>query len=95
MAAGNPIGMRAWRTQRCSCLCSSDFLCRRQTRLSLKPNGNIRYQLKTPYHDGTKHVIFKPLDFLVRLAILVPKPARQSASISLRVCSQQRVPRMA
>ena len=43
-------------------------------RLSLTPNGNIRYQLKTPYRDGTTHVIFEPLDFIARLAALVPKP---------------------
>lgn len=26
-------------------------------RLSLTPNGNVRYQVKTPYRDGTTHVI--------------------------------------
>ena len=31
-------------------------------------------QLKTPYRDGTTHVIFEPLDFIARLAALVPKP---------------------
>jgi len=45
-----------------------------EKRLSLTPNGNIRYQLKTPYKDGTTHVIFEPLDFMARLAALVPKP---------------------
>ena len=45
-----------------------------EKRLSLTPNGNIRYQLKTPYKDGTTHVIFEPLDFIARLAALVPKP---------------------
>ena len=34
-----------------------------EQRLSLTPNGNVRYQLKTPYRDGTTHVIFEPLDF--------------------------------
>jgi hypothetical protein len=24
------------------------------------PDGNIRYQLKTPYPDGITHVIFEP-----------------------------------
>jgi hypothetical protein len=43
-------------------------------RLSLTPQGNIRYALKTPYRDGTTHVIFEPLDFLARLASLVPSP---------------------
>lgn len=45
-----------------------------EKRLSLIPNGNVRYQLKTPYRDGTTHVIFEPLDFIVRLAALVAKP---------------------
>ena len=45
-----------------------------EKRLSLTPNGNVRYQLKTPYRDGTTHVIFEPLDFIARLAALVPRP---------------------
>ena len=45
-----------------------------EKRLSLTPNGNVRYQLKTPYRDGTTHVVFEPLDFIARLAALVPKP---------------------
>ena len=45
-----------------------------EQRLSLTPNGNVRYQLKTPYRDGITHVIFEPLDFIARLAALVPKP---------------------
>ena len=32
------------------------------------------YELKTPYRDGTTHVIFEPLDFIAKLAALVPKP---------------------
>jgi hypothetical protein len=36
--------------------------------------GNVRYALKTPYRDGTTHVIFEPEDFIARLAALVPKP---------------------
>jgi len=45
-----------------------------ERRLSLTPHGNVRYRLKTPYRDGTTHVIFQPLDFIARLAALVPKP---------------------
>ena len=43
-------------------------------RLSLTRNGQIRYELKTPYNDGTTHVIFEPLDFIARLVALVPRP---------------------
>ena len=45
-----------------------------EERLSLTAGGNVRYQLKTPYRDGTTHVIFEPLDFIARLAALVPRP---------------------
>ena len=45
-----------------------------EKRLALTSNGNIRYQLKTPYRDGTTHFIFQPLDFIAKLVALVPKP---------------------
>ena len=45
-----------------------------EKRLSVTLSGNIRYQLKTPYNDGTTHVIFDPLDFIGKLAALVPRP---------------------
>lgn len=45
-----------------------------EKRLSLTRNGMVRYELKTPYRDGTTHVIFEPLDFISKLAALVPKP---------------------
>ncbi len=45
-----------------------------EKRLSLTAHGNVRFQLKTPYRDGTTHAIFEPLDFIARLAALVPKP---------------------
>lgn len=45
-----------------------------EQRLSLTPAGKVRYQLKTPFRNGTTHVIFEPLDFIARLAALVPKP---------------------
>jgi hypothetical protein len=34
----------------------------------------VCYELKTPFRNGTTHVIFEPLDFIARLAALVPKP---------------------
>jgi hypothetical protein len=43
-------------------------------RLSLTRGRNVRYALKTPYRDGTTHVIFEPEDFIARLAALVPRP---------------------
>jgi len=43
-------------------------------RLSLTTSGKICYELKTPYRDGTTHVVFEPLDFISKLAALVPSP---------------------
>jgi len=37
-------------------------------------NGKVRYELKTPYRDGATNALFEPLDFMSRLASLVPKP---------------------
>ncbi len=31
-------------------------------------------QLKSPYKDGTTHVVMSPLEFMERLAALVPRP---------------------
>ncbi len=45
-----------------------------ERRLSLTSTGKVRYELKTPYRNGTTHVIFEPVDFIARLAALVPKP---------------------
>ena len=36
-------------------------------RLSLTRNGQVCYELKTPWSNGTTHVIFEPLDFMSRM----------------------------
>ena len=43
-------------------------------RMALTSSGHVRYQLKTPYRDGTTHIVIEPLDFMARLAALVPPP---------------------
>lgn len=43
-------------------------------RLALTASGQVRYQLKTPYRDGTTHIVLEPLDLMARLAALVPPP---------------------
>ncbi len=48
--------------------------------------GQVRYTLKTPYRDGTTHVVFEPLDFIARLAALEkesggePPPVMQTSA---------------
>lgn len=43
-------------------------------RLALTASGQGRYTLKTPYRDGTTHIVLEPLDLMARLAALVPPP---------------------
>jgi hypothetical protein len=43
-------------------------------RLALSASGHVRYALKTPYRDGTTHIVLEPLDLMARLAALVPPP---------------------
>jgi len=45
-----------------------------EKRLALTANGQVRHALKTPWRDGTTHVVFEPVEFLARLAALVPPP---------------------
>ena len=40
-----------------------------EKRLSLTANGNVRYRLKTPYRDGTTHVIFEPLELMAHILV--------------------------
>jgi Putative transposase len=37
-------------------------------------NGRVVLQLKRAYRDGTTHIVLSPLEFMQRLAALVPRP---------------------
>jgi hypothetical protein len=43
-------------------------------RLSTLTDGHLKYRLKKRWRDGTTHVIFEPLEFIEKLAALVPPP---------------------
>jgi hypothetical protein len=43
-------------------------------RLSANHAGQVVLKLKTPYRDGTSHIVISPLEFMQRLAALVPRP---------------------
>jgi hypothetical protein len=45
-----------------------------ERRLSISPQGKVRYELKTPWKNGTTHVEFEPVEFIAKLAALVPPP---------------------
>ena len=44
-----------------------------QERLRLTGDGRVRLTLKTPWADGTSHLVFEPLEFLEKLAALIPR----------------------
>jgi hypothetical protein len=43
-------------------------------RLSELPDGRIALRLKTPWSDGSTHVVYEPLDLIAKLAALIPRP---------------------
>jgi hypothetical protein len=43
-------------------------------RLSETGDGKILYRLKTPYSDGTTHVLFDPMELVEKVIALVPPP---------------------
>jgi hypothetical protein len=56
-------------------------LCRYITRPALSDErvqvnaaGQVELKLKTPWRDGTTHLVMAPLEFMQRLAALVPRP---------------------
>jgi len=38
------------------------------------PNGDLKFKLKTPWSDGTTHLVFTPVELIEKLAALVPPP---------------------
>jgi hypothetical protein len=43
-------------------------------RVQLNAAGQVESKLKTPWRDGTTHLVIRPLEFMQRLAALVPRP---------------------
>ena len=43
-------------------------------RLMELPNGQLVYNLKSKWSDGTTHVIFTPIEFIEKLVALIPPP---------------------
>ena len=43
-------------------------------RLSINRDGNAVLKLKTPWRNGTTHIALTPMEFMQRLAALVPRP---------------------
>jgi len=43
-------------------------------RLSVDGRGRVVYRYRHPFRDGSTQVVLEPLDFMARLAALVPRP---------------------
>ena len=43
-------------------------------RVQINSAGQVVLRLKTPWRDGTTHIVMAPLEFMQRLAALVPRP---------------------
>ena len=46
-----------------------------QERVRLRADGRVLVQLKTVWRDGTSHFLFDPIEFLEKLAAIIPRPA--------------------
>jgi len=53
--------------------------------------GQAELKLKTPWRDGTTHLVMSPLEFLQRLAALVPRPRLHLTRFGARVTSLREV----
>ena len=45
-----------------------------QGRLERMPDGRVAYTMAHPWSDGTRQLVFAPLELLEKLAVLVPRP---------------------
>jgi len=43
-----------------------------EKRLSISPQGKLRYQLKTPWRNGTTHVDFEPVELIAHIPVRHP-----------------------
>jgi hypothetical protein len=59
-----------------------------QERLRLRGDGRIALELKTAWRDGTRELVFEPLEFLERLAAMTPRP-----ETNLLICQGVLAPR--
>jgi hypothetical protein len=45
-----------------------------QDRLRLRADGRVLVKLKTLWHDATSHLLVEPIEFLQKLAAIIPRP---------------------
>jgi hypothetical protein len=50
-------------------------------RVQLNAAGQVELKVKTPWRDGTTHLLMSPQEFMQRLAALVPRPRLHLVSL--------------
>jgi hypothetical protein len=76
------VGVRCAMNQRSKLERLSRYITRpaiTDERLARNQDGQVVLTLKTPYRDGTTHIVMSLLEFMQRLAALVPRPRCVSA----------------
>jgi len=53
-------------------------------RVALTASGQVRYTLKTPYRDGTTHIVLEPLDLMAHLERTAPQPQQPERPLGAR-----------
>ncbi len=54
--------------------CTINWPALADQRVQLNAAGRVELKLKTTWRDGSTHLVMSPLEFLQRLAALVPRP---------------------
>ena len=54
-------------------------LCPSGSRVPINATGEVEPKFKTPWRDGTTHLVMSPLEFMQRLSALMPRPMRHRA----------------
>lgn len=60
--------------------------------MALTASGQVRYTLKTPYRDGTTHIVLEPLDLMARLAALVSPPRVHAVQTAVNTQGRDVIP---
>ncbi|MFO1293224.1 MAG: transposase [Rubrivivax sp.] len=60
-------------------------------RVQLNAAGQVELELETPWRDGTTRLVMSPLEFMQRLAALVPRPRLHLIRFGVRITSLREV----
>ena len=55
-------------------------------RVQVNAAGQVELKLKTPWRDGTTHLVMSPLEIMQRLAALGPRLLKRVFDIDMHTC---------